>query len=87
MTSIRGQAWLPEEEAVLIERYPESGPQGCADYLPGRSYKAITSRAEMLGIRFDRHGAIKLEQQHLELSRMVRYWHGPVEQTPLRWAS
>lgn len=47
----RADGWKPWEKAVLILRYREIGPKGCAALLPStRTHHAIRSHAVLLGL-------------------------------------
>jgi hypothetical protein len=43
--------WTEDEDAILIENYPELGLRVCAELIPGRSRGAVSIRASILGLK------------------------------------
>ena len=51
--------WTTTEDAILRANYAMLGRSGCALLLPGRTFKAIGTRAHKLGIKGPNGGGLK----------------------------
>lgn len=50
-----GAPWTEQEDAAILEHYPDMGPTAMMDLLPGRSSNSISVRAKMMGVTFGNH--------------------------------
>ena len=66
--------WSAAEDAMLVAHYQERGPswRGWADLLPGRSKKAIKTRASRLGLTAPERRAASAVRHPSEHGQRVR---------------
>lgn len=57
--------WRPEENAIIIEKYPTMGT-ACIKYLPDRTKRAIKCQAKKLGIKFDFENSANMKRYSKE---------------------
>lgn len=75
LAELRARDWTPEEDAAVREGYAERRPAAAiAARLPGRSVRAVESRASRLGVRRPIAPRTHLTVRQLRSIQLARKW-------------